>query len=185
MWYYERDGASVGPVEQIEIERMAVSGAINRSTRVWTDGMQDWTEAEYTELGQFFDETPRPIPAQSTTMPGTAALVGRRGYPGFRDPKRLTKWLKIFLYMNVAAALVAVISGILELQFLTDYRDGLYPTEEAAEAAGLSSDLRQGVIGLFQVAVYLVLAVLVLRWIHRASYNARQLGAVGLNFSPG
>ena len=97
---------------------------------------------------------------------------------GFRNPTDLTNATKGFLYANLALILVSVPA------IWRDYR-WLENTGEAAPSLeGLSGSL----VGLALAATALVgfvTAILVLNWIHRAAYNARQLGATWMEFTPG
>jgi hypothetical protein len=104
---------------------------------------------------------------------------------GYRDAAELTKWTRIFLWLQLGMLVIAVLSGILEHGVLTALRDGEFASQSAAVAAATASDIRQSLIGVAQVIVIVISAVLILRWIHRANWNARALGAQGMEFSPG
>ncbi|HSG66518.1 MAG TPA: DUF4328 domain-containing protein, partial [Gammaproteobacteria bacterium] len=104
---------------------------------------------------------------------------------GFRNPTVLTSWTIRLLYAQVAVSLVAVFSGWLEYELLGDLARGAFESDELADAAAEASDARQLLVGIFQIAIFIVGGILMLMWIHRANYNARQLGAAGLRFTPG
>lgn len=89
------------------------------------------------------------------------------------------------LWAQVVVAIAALVSGNLEYQLLADFRDGLFVSQQEAMMAADASDQRQSVIGYIYLALMVVSGILILRWIHRANYNARQLGAEGMEFSPG
>ncbi|KAF0802750.1 hypothetical protein A6D6_03925 [Alcanivorax xiamenensis] len=97
------------------------------------------------------------------------------------DTGALTKWVKRFLYADMAMAAVAVISGLLEYRLLLRLRDGVVLSDQVIEA----SYLRQGVVGLVQTLVLLTAMILVARWIYRANQNCRRLGAADMRFTPG
>ncbi len=82
-------------------------------------------------------------------------------HAGFRDPTVLTRWTRRFLYAYIAVELVEWIWG---------------PSDAV-------------MAGTVWSAVYMIVVVttgiLVLVWIHRANYNARQLGAADMRFTPG
>lgn len=103
----------------------------------------------------------------------------------FKNPTSLTKWTKWFLYAQVVIAVIAIISSMLEYQLLSDFENGVYTSQELAVAAGEASDARQGIVGIIQVLIFVVSGILILKWIHRANYNARQLGATDMAFTPG
>ncbi|MDR1528904.1 MAG: DUF4328 domain-containing protein [Burkholderiales bacterium] len=103
---------------------------------------------------------------------------------GFKDPNSLTKWTKWFLYAQVAIGVVAIISSMLEYQLLSDFKNELYSSQELAVAAGEANDFRQSLIGIIQLGIFIISGVLVLKWIYRANYNAHQLGAKDMDFTP-
>lgn len=103
----------------------------------------------------------------------------------FKDPTSLTKWTKWFLYAQIVMSVIAIISSILEYQLLSDLKEGVYTSQELAVAAGEASDARQGIVGIIQFIIFVVSGVLILKWIYRANFNARQLGASGMTFTPG
>ena len=104
---------------------------------------------------------------------------------GFKDPTGLTKWTKWFLYAQVVIAVIAVVSSMLEYQLLTDFKYGVYTSQELAIAAGEANDARQGIVGILQLIIVVVSGILILKWIYRSNYNARQLGATEMAFTPG
>jgi hypothetical protein len=107
-------------------------------------------------------------------------------YPkGFMDPTNLTKWVKILLIITILASLVAFVSDLLEYQLLDDIRTGNYYSRTAMISKAEASDRRQLAIGYIWFGIYLITAIVFLRWVHRSNYNARKLGADGLEFTPG
>lgn len=104
---------------------------------------------------------------------------------GFRDSTSLTAWVRYMLYAQILIAVISIVSGNLEYQLLSDYQNGVYTSPEQAIADGEANDQRQGLIGILYLIVFVVSGFLILRWIHRANYNARQLGAENMKFSPG
>ena len=89
------------------------------------------------------------------------------------------------LYAQIIVASISILSGYLEYQLLSDYQNGVYTSQEMAVADGEASDQRQGIIGVVYLVVFVISGFLILRWIHRANYNARQLGAENMEFTPG
>ncbi|MFP6602837.1 MAG: DUF4339 domain-containing protein, partial [Pirellulaceae bacterium] len=45
-WYYERAGQAVGPIGLEGLQGLMAQGMIDLSTRVWSEGMGDWSAAE-------------------------------------------------------------------------------------------------------------------------------------------
>ncbi|MPV86282.1 DUF4328 domain-containing protein [Cardiobacteriales bacterium ML27] len=97
----------------------------------------------------------------------------------------LTKCVVWALYAQVVVAVISIISGFMEYQLLTDYERGVYASQDEAVADGEANDRRQMVIAIGYGAVFIISGFLILKWVYRANYNARQLGAVGMKFTPG
>ena len=109
----------------------------------------------------------------------------RAGPIDFRDPTNITQWLKFFLYALIAIDLIALFSAILQYNLLSDFKIGVYSSQALAIAAAESNDKRQQVIGFFDLGIFAATSFLFAMWIYRANFNARQLGAQGMQFSPG
>ncbi len=103
----------------------------------------------------------------------------------FRDPSKLTQWLKYFLYASISIDAIGLFSGVFQYQLLSDFKLGVYSSVELATAAGESNDKRQQIIGLFQYSIDIATIILFAMWIYRANFNARQLGAKNMKFTPG
>jgi len=81
----------------------------------------------------------------------------------------------------ILLSVVASISTWFECSMLQRAIDGA----EITESEALSSDLRQGLIGLCQMGLYIATVVLFCIWLNRANKNARALGAQDMQFTPG
>ncbi len=103
----------------------------------------------------------------------------------FKDSTQLTKWIKWFLYAQIIITIAAVISGQLEYRFLSDINSGVYVTQESLYVVAEANDARQFVVAIAQLIALVGLGILICIWIYRANYNARQLGAEGMVFTPG
>lgn len=101
------------------------------------------------------------------------------------DSSSLTKWVRYMLYAQLMLAIVSIGSNILEYQLLSDYQNGVYSSQELAIADSEASDRRQLLIAIIYMVVYIVTGFLILKWIYRANYNARQLGAKEMKFTSG
>ena len=107
---------------------------------------------------------------------------------GFKNPTGLMKWTKLFLYAYVVMAVIAIISCMFEYQLLTDFLYLENATSEEIMAyshAKTAHDLQQDKVGVIQFVIFVISGILILMWIYRANYNARQLGASGMIFTPG
>ena len=103
----------------------------------------------------------------------------------YKDSSNLTNWVRCMLYAQIVVAIISMGSNFFEYQLLSDYQNGVYTSQEQAIADGEANDQRQQMVALVYVAVFIVSGFLILRWIHRANYNARQLGAKDMEFTPG
>jgi uncharacterized protein DUF4328 len=101
-----------------------------------------------------------------------------------KDPTNLTSWTKLLLLAQIVISVVAIVSGAFELQMLQDFQAGTFDGDEDFSDAADANDLRQGIIGVLQGLIILSSGVVILMWIYRANFNARRLGAVGMEFSP-
>lgn len=122
------------------------------------------------------------IPKHRTPSKGNITLSTN---DGFRDSTSLTTWVRYALYAQIIVAAISIVSGALEYQLLSDYQNGVYTSQEQAIADGEANDQRQGLVIVIYLVVFVVSGFLILRWIHRANYNARQLGAKNMEFTPG
>lgn len=103
--------------------------------------------------------------------PGIGARAG--SHAGFRDPAMLTKWTRVFLYAGIALAFVS----------LWELAGG--PQMGGAEGSPEGWTAAAIIRFLAEITVVLTTAILVLTWTYRANYNARQLGAADMRFTPG
>ena len=102
----------------------------------------------------------------------------------FKEPGRLTTWIKYLLYVQVALALIAIGSNLMEYQLLTDFQNGVYFNQEMAVADAESNDKRQQIIAFSYLAVFIISGILILKWIYQSNQNARYLGAKDMTFTP-
>ncbi len=103
---------------------------------------------------------------------------------GFKSSECLTKWIRYVLYAQILIAILSIIFGFLEYQLLSAYQEGVYASLQEAFADGeVVIQLLQS-IGIASLIAFIASAVLILKWIYRANYNARQLGALNMTYTP-
>ena len=102
----------------------------------------------------------------------------------FKDSTKLTRWTKGLLYCLIAASILGMVTNFLEYQLLRDIEKGVYFTDAKLQADAQANEFRQAIAGIISALVFIVSGVLVLIWIYRANYNARQLGEY-MEYSPG
>ena len=103
----------------------------------------------------------------------------------FKDPTGLTKWTKLFLNAQIVIVIIAIISNIMEYQFLFNLQNGVYTSQESVLTDMVANTTRQGTVTIIRFIIYIISGILILKWIYRANYNARQIGASGMLFTPG
>src|SRR5262245_49621390 len=111
----------------------------------------------------------------------TAALAS---YP-YRNPDSLAKWTRWSLHAQIGISVVMLVEEFLFRGVLRRLDAGDYDSEEQARQAANTADLTQALLGLSQAVLLIAGGVLILRWIHRASWNARALGAMDMRDTPG
>src|SRR5689334_22447034 len=106
---------------------------------------------------------------------------------GFKDSTLLTTWVRYLLFAQIAIALVSIVFGQMEYHLLTKLQLGFATEAEAIAAteAGKANDARQVWVSCANLLILVVSGVMILKWIYRANYNSRQLGAKDMTFTPG
>ncbi len=94
---------------------------------------------------------------------------------------RSMAWLAVIaLALVIVMDIVGLISDVAELRLVERAINGEFVTMQEFE----DNDNRQAVVGLLQLTVAIVAAILFLVWIYRAHRNLPALGASGLKYSP-
>ena len=62
-WHLAENGATKGPYSDADLASMAASGALGRTSQVWTAGQDGWKAAGDTDLARLFAMVPPPPPA--------------------------------------------------------------------------------------------------------------------------
>jgi Domain of unknown function (DUF4328) len=95
---------------------------------------------------------------------------------GFRDPRLLTRALQCLLAALIAITIAMLWSNVAQYHLLQ---------ASFTQAEAVANDARQHIIGIVYFAAFVTTAIVFGCWIHRASSNARALGASGMEFTPG
>ncbi len=133
----------------------------------WKIGMADWRPvSEMQEVASVVPGT------ESARVPDAAGT----GYRYRKDPRQLTAFLIVMLWICFSFEVIAILSDLAQLALLSrDY------TEAEAEV----NDIRQGLIAFGYMVAYVVTAVPFLMWIYRANLNAIGFGGTDMKFTPG
>jgi len=185
-WFVGRNGHSSGPFATSDLIAAARRGELSRDDLVWRAGMDNWAQAA--TVAELWEPPPlpsRPIGPKLTgaviaTRQETARETIRHELGGFRDPTQVTTWLKYLLYGYVVAVALMIGSDLLQLQLLSDFKAG-----RVSLTAVAANDDRQRAVAFLQLGVLACTVVVFGIWIYRANFNARELGATGMRFSPG
>jgi hypothetical protein len=94
----------------------------------------------------------------------------------FRDPTSLTRVLQFMLGALILGSIAALLSDVAQYELLQS---------SFTEAEGAANDTRQQVISATYFVLLLITVIVFCRWIYRANGNARALGAIGMEFTPG
>lgn len=105
----------------------------------------------------------------------------QQGTTSFASTNALTTWSVALLSFYILVLIIAIISGLLELQLVRNAQLGFHVSE--ADAA--TSDSRQQTIAIFQTCVYLTTGIVFLVWKNKSYKNLAALGAKGLEYSSG
>ena len=132
-WFYLNAEEQVGPYPGEQLHELIASGAIQRNTLLWTEGMEEWLPAE--QIDNLFPETVAPVTqvvAQAQVTTGTVASpeVGNN-YPLPPFPIKKANF-GLHIWMGLIIPLIA--GGIL-LIALT-----IIGGSSAAEPEGVPSD---------------------------------------------
>lgn len=111
------------------------------------------------------------------------------GY-ALQDISRLSKWLRGLLVLDIALSVVAIVSGLWERQILARivaFTEGSAGDAEYKQivADAEQSDFIQLFVGPSQIAIFLVTAIVFLRWMYVASRNCHAVSKMQLAISPG
>lgn len=107
----------------------------------------------------------------------------------FKDPSKLTTWVKRLSYLGILASIFALYAGVWEYEYLQGLSKGLYLTEDLATEAEDIQDKWVGTAGIFQGILFVHLIVFLI-WIYRINCNTRALRNVtpageDMRFTPG
>ena len=88
LWYYIRDGKSLGPVSAAELQQMLTRGELGANDLVWRDGMSDWSSAASMRIiSPTATPPPVPPPPPTATLRAQPATRRRTGTRQRFDPR--------------------------------------------------------------------------------------------------
>jgi hypothetical protein len=184
-WYYAKDGAPTGPFSEEVFLKMLAEGSLTRATKVWKEGMSEWTTLGATDLVPKTNATLPPPTTyfQSNRQYGADSAFGRQILRPFNDLASLTNALTLLFYVCAGLAAVAMVSDAWQYHILHTIDPSSMEPSELAKVAD-SNDSRQQLIGIVQFLMFAGTGVAFLMWLNQANKNIRSLGAENLRFSP-
>ena len=99
----------------------------------------------------------------------------------FKDFKQLTNRVKRLLYAYLAVTIFSIMSGLIAIGLVSQLQAGELVEDSVIDF----SDNLEGIIALLLFLVTLISVFFYLKWVYRANCNVRELGAKGMNFTPG
>lgn len=109
-WHYEQNGQPAGPVSEDELRRLASSGVVTASTRVWAEGMGDW-QAASSALPALFGAASAPVYAAPTPAAYATPTGGAFGGP-VPIENQLVKAILITLFCCLPFGIVGIIKAV-------------------------------------------------------------------------
>lgn len=95
--------------------------------------------------------------------------------------RRLAQVVVVVLWLEAAASVLSIGSGLLQMNLISRMQSGAGATEAEIEF----NDLREFSIGILEVGLAILGGVLFLKFLGRTNHNATALGARGLSATPG
>ena len=111
--------------------------------------------------------------------------IGIDPVTGLMATAGLTRVLKVLLCGQALLSLGAVVAFAMEYRLAAQLLERNYTSPADMLLLSMDSDQRLRIIEVLGVVLFIASAVLMLKWIYRSNYNARQLGAQDMQFSPG
>lgn len=99
------------------------------------------------------------IDSQSTYVPKPKEAI--------KPNTQRAKWAQILIWINLGIGILSLISSLLQYRLLDKVNKGHYVDENTL----LFNDLREGLLGIALLIVYLISVVTFIRWFRRAYYN--------------
>ncbi|MDO4431142.1 MAG: DUF805 domain-containing protein [Lonepinella koalarum] len=140
LFYYENNGANMGPVSSDEIIELAKNGTLNRNSLIWREGYEDWKKLSESEIDVSFlpppmKQTPPPMKSNSSAGVNIASLpkisgdnvfiqyfVGNfKNYINFKGRARRKEFWFFSLFYFLIYLGLSIIEGVFSMLLRTHY----------------------------------------------------------------
>jgi hypothetical protein len=151
-------------IERTQLQQLWEQGLIQEGTEYWIEGMEEWKP-----LRELFENN------NISRLSALPPPKNKKKNKYLKDPRDLTSFLIILLWINLAFTLCYIIFEYYCYQILSsDF------TEDDIQ----SIDNFDGLISIAYLPIILLTAISFLRWIYRANLNCRGFGAEDMKFTP-
>src|SRR3954470_5880948 len=89
VWYYVKDGARQGPVEEVELNRLVAQSVVRPETLVWSEGMSDWRPYSTVAPGgsALYSAPPEAAPVEAAAAAPVAAAASYAAADPIVEPR--------------------------------------------------------------------------------------------------
>jgi len=89
VWYYVKDGARQGPVEELELNRLVAQSVVRPETLVWSEGMSDWRPYSTVAPGgsALYSPPPEAAPVEAAAAAPVAASASYAAADPIVEPR--------------------------------------------------------------------------------------------------
>jgi len=101
----------------------------------------------------------------------------------YYDLTETVTWLNRLLYLCVFVTVAMALSTFLELRLVDSIVAGDFASEDDLNAAATANDLRQRIVAILFLIIYVAASVQALIWIYRSAHNARVRASV-MEYTP-
>ena len=102
----------------------------------------------------------------------------------YKDLSSLYGTLILLLKATILISLIAAISSMFEVKLINDMITGNIDFS-TIENQATANDTRQQLIGILQIALFIITGISFLKFIYFSNSNSRSFGAKGMQFTPG
>jgi len=146
-----------------EFQSLRMQGCIPDDALYWKPGMAEWQP-----FSKYEDSAA--MASASTSHSSSSRRLKK-------DPRGITTFLVVMLWLFFGMEIISIVSDSLEI--------GLLQQAEITDDQAAMNDMRQGLVAIVYLVVFLITGITFLVWQYRACKVSRSLGAHGLKYSPG
>lgn len=158
--------------QENEVQDLIRRNVFPTGTVYWQEGMADWGAIEKfnAETQSLNPYTPFPTNAEplQANRPTKTYIAKSMAF--------LTNAVVVFMCLNILMEIVSLVSSSMQLSLFS---------REFTEQEAASNDIREGLVAIAALGLYLLTAIFFLKWLYRANANSHTFGADAMIFTPG